>query len=128
MKGDLQLMLWIAGVHLLGLGCVAALLIPALKNEQAPKRRSDGESDDGWGRGPKRPPSPPSPPRGGIPLPDAVPARARLRDHRRLSEQLPSRQRRPAREPVRRPAPSPHRTRTGSDGRIRTGPGSRRRS
>jgi hypothetical protein len=126
MKGDLQLMLWIAGVHLLGLGCVAVLLIPALKDNQAPPRRSDGESDDGWGRGPKRPPTPPAPPRGGIPLPDAVPARARLRDHGRLSEQLPRRARRPAREPARRPARSPRPTRTGSGSRIRIGSGSRR--
>jgi hypothetical protein len=119
MKGDLQLMLWIAGVHLLGLACVAVLLIPALKDNPTPQRRSDGEGDDGWGRGPERPPSPPSPPRGGIPLPDAVPARARLRDHRRLSEQLPRRERRPSREPARRPAPRPRRTRIGTGTRRR---------
>ena len=98
-------MLWIAGVHLLGLGCVALLMFPALKdNPMGPERRSD-EGDDGWGRGPKRPPEPPAPPRGGIPLPDAVPARVRLREHGRLAERLPSRERRPAREPARRPAP-----------------------
>jgi len=100
-------MLWIAGVHLLGLGCVAVLLLPALReNSDNPNRRQDGESDEGWGRGPKRPPSRPEPPRGGIPLPDAVPARVRLRDHERLRDRLPRPERRPAREPARRPAPA----------------------
>src|SRR5436305_10924564 len=99
MTGDVQLLLWIAGVHLLGLGCVAVLLIPALKDSPSPKRRADGEGEDGWGRGPKAPPEPPKPPRGGIPLEDAEPARVRLREHGRLADQLPPRERRPAREP-----------------------------
>lgn len=105
MAGDAQLLLWIAGVHLLGLGCVAILLIPALReNPAVPRRpRSDGESDDGWGHGPKKPPAPPERPRGGIPLPDAVPARVRLREPGRLADKLPAPQRRPAREPDRRP-------------------------
>jgi hypothetical protein len=95
------LMLWIAGVHLLGLGCVALLMFPALKDTPiGPDRRPD-EGDDGWGRGPK-------PPRGGIPLPDAAPARVRLREHGRLGERLPSRERRPSREPSRRPVRTPH--------------------
>jgi hypothetical protein len=42
-------------------------------------------------------------PGGGLPLPDAEPARVRLRDHRPLRERLPARERRPAREPERRP-------------------------
>ena len=67
------LMLWIAGVHLLGLGCVALLMFPALKdNPVGPDRRPE-DGEDGWGRGPKPPPAPPAPPRGGIPLPDAIP-------------------------------------------------------
>lgn len=104
MRGDAQLLLWIAGVHLLGLGCIAVLLIPALKdNPGTPGRRQEGESDDGWGRGPKPPPKPPTPPRGGIPLPDAVPARVRLREHGRLADHLPRPERRTVREPARRP-------------------------
>jgi hypothetical protein len=102
-------MLWIAGVHLVGLACVVVLMFPALKETPAtPKPRQEGE-DEGWGRGPKLPPSPPEPPRGGIPLPDAVPAGVRLRGPGRLSEHRPSRQRRPAREPARRPVRTPHR-------------------
>jgi hypothetical protein len=115
------LMLWIAGVHLLGLGCVALLMFPALKdNPMGPDRRPE-DGEDGWGRGPKPPPTPPAPPRGGIPLPDAVPARVRLREHGRLAERLPGRERRPAREPARRPTRVPH-----SD--VRTAWGRSRRS
>ncbi len=110
MAGDAQLMLWIAAVHVVGLLCVGVLLIPALReNEVAPQRRSDGESDDGWGRGPKPPPTPPPPPRGGIPLPDADPARVRLREPGRLADKLPSRERRPIREPDRQPVRAPSR-------------------
>jgi hypothetical protein len=110
MTGGAQLMLWIAGVHLLGLGCVAVLLIPALKDTPVtPDRRPDSDGDDGWGRGPQAPPPPPQSPRGGIPLPDAQPARVRLREHGRLGERMPPRQRRPIREPARRPVRTPHR-------------------
>jgi hypothetical protein len=103
------LILWIAGVHLLGLAAVAFLMFPALKdNPTAPDPRFD-DGDDGWGRrGPKTPPQPPERPRGGIPLLDAEQARIRLREPGRLSEQLPQRNRRPAREPERVPARSPH--------------------
>jgi len=102
-------MLWIAGVHLLGLGCVALLLYPTLKDNPAGEERRSDEGEDGWGRGPKRPPAPPKPPRGGIPLPDAQPASIRLREHGRLGERLPARARRPAREPIRHPVRTPHR-------------------
>jgi hypothetical protein len=111
-------MLMIAGVHLLGLGCVVVLMIPALRDgSDPPPRPPDGGSDDGWGNDRRRPPSPRDLPGGGIPLPDAEPARVRLRDHERLRERLPRRQRRPAREPERRPV------RTGGSAK----PSSRRR-
>jgi hypothetical protein len=104
MSGDAQLMLMIAGMHLLGLVCAAVLIIPALRdNPELPPGRPDSGSDDGWGRGPGKPPKAPEPPRGGIPLLDADPARVRLRDHRTLREHLPRPERRPAREPRRTP-------------------------
>jgi hypothetical protein len=109
MSGEAQLMLMIAGVHLLGLACVAILMIPALRDGPPPPGQSDSGSDDGWWRRPEPPPERPKPPRGGIPLPDALPARVRLRDHHRLQELLPRRERRPAREPERRPARDPER-------------------
>lgn len=110
---------WIAGVHLLGLGCVAFLLWPALQeNSGGHDHRSEGE-DEGWGRGPKVPPTPPTPPRGGIPLPDAQPAGIRLREHGTLGERLPRRERRPVREPERQPAPAPHRSARSGPGRLR---------
>jgi hypothetical protein len=80
------------------------LMIPALRDSPgAPPSSSDSGSDEGWGRGPRRPPKQPDPPRGGIPLSEASPARVRLRDHRRLADQLPKRERRPAHEPERTP-------------------------
>ena len=104
MSADAQLMLMIAGMHLLGLVCAAVLIIPALcDGPEFPNRPSDPGSDGGWGRGPEPPPTPPEPPRGGIPLLDAEQPRVRLRDHRKLTERLPQRERRPAREPQRTP-------------------------
>jgi hypothetical protein len=112
MSGDTQLLLWLTGVHLLGLGCAVILLIPALRSDpEPPKRRSDPDGEDGWGRGPRKPPEPPpGPSSGGIPLLDAEQSRIRLREPGRLSEQLRQRGRRPAREPQRRPSRVPHRS------------------
>jgi hypothetical protein len=101
MSGDAAMLAMIAGMHLLGLLCAAALLVPALRGPQVPPPQ-DGGSGGGGGRRPEEPPAP-SRPRGGVPLPDAIPARVRLRDHRRLTERLPRHERRPAREPARTP-------------------------
>ncbi len=109
MSGEAVALL-IGGVHLIGLAAVGLLLLPALRdNPPAPDRRSDEGGEDGWGRGPKRPPTPPKPPRGGIPLLDAVQSKVRLREHGRLADHRPRRDRRPAREPARRPVRTPHR-------------------
>ena len=107
MSGDVELMLMIAGMHLLGLVCAAALLLPALRGGPDLPPRPDRDSDDGWGHGPPRHPTPSDAPPGGLPLPDATPARFRLRDHRRLSELIPPRERRPAHEPSREPVREP---------------------
>lgn len=102
-------MLWIGAVHFVGLACIALLMIPALKDSpMKPDRRND-DGDDGWGRGPKPPPTPPARPSGGLPLPDAEPSAIRLRDHDRLGDRLPRRERRPAREPAPAPARRPDR-------------------
>jgi hypothetical protein len=106
MSEGVQLILWIAGVHLIGFLCVAVLLLPALR-EDPDSGESLDEGDDGWGRPPRNPPTRPSPPRGGIPLPDAMPAAVRLREPGRLVERRPGRERRPSREPVRAPVRAP---------------------
>ena len=81
-----------------------ALFVPAIIgrffSSPGPPR---SDSDEGGG-GPPRRPVPPTPPPGGIPLENAQPARVRLRDHRRLAQLLPMRQRRAPREPERSPA------------------------
>jgi len=102
MSGDAQLMLMIAGMHLLGLVVAALLLLPALRDRPEAPPGSDGGSDGGGGHGPSHPLAPTGP-GGGLPLPDAYPASVRLRDHRRLADHQPPRERRPAREPERQP-------------------------
>jgi hypothetical protein len=82
------------------------MLVPALLYRR-PGGSPDASDDDGGGgpgRGPDPPPAPP--PRGGVPLPDAAPARLRLREHGRrvLGVRAP---RRAAREPVRAPHRAP---------------------
>jgi hypothetical protein len=80
------------------------MLVPALLYRR-PGSSPDASDDDGGG-GPGRGPDPPPPPapRGGVPLPDAEPARLRLREHgrRALGVRAP---RRAPQEPVH----SPHR-------------------
>src|SRR5205807_1830224 len=68
MSGDAALWLMIAGIHLLALGCVVVLMIPALRGgPEWPPASSDSGSDDGWGNEPRRPPSPQDVPGGGLP-------------------------------------------------------------
>ena len=109
MSGDGQLLLVIAGMHLLAIVFAVVLILPALRDPDPPALRGDWGSDGGWGHGPTRPQAPPETPSGGLPLPDAQPARVRLRDHRRLADLIPRPERRPAREPERRPAREPER-------------------
>ena len=110
MSGDVQLLLLIAGIHVFGFGAVAVLMLPALRDGwNLPP--GGGDSDDGGGRGPKVPPiAPVAPSGGGLPLPDAVPARVRLREHGRLADLLPARERRPAHDPARTPRRAPSRS------------------
>jgi hypothetical protein len=104
MSGEYQLMLMIAVMHLLGLIGVGVLIFLALRHDSGHQRRP-GESgqDDGWGNEPRRPPEPSNRPWGGVPLPDAEQALVRLRDHHKLPDHLPERDRRPSREPERTP-------------------------
>ena len=103
MSSAAQLVLMIGGMHVLGLACALALIIPALRDQPEPPQPPSDGSDGGGGL--HRPtPDAPMRPRGGIPLPDAQPAGIRLRGPGRLADKRPARERRPAREPERSPA------------------------
>jgi hypothetical protein len=104
MVGVGQVILLVVGMHLLALACAGVLIVHAAKTAPTvPWRAPEGGSDDGPGNSRRGPLTPPDVPGGGLPLPDAEPARVRLRDHRRLADLTPPRERRPAREPVRTP-------------------------
>lgn len=91
---------------LLSLVLVLAMVFwPVLLGRRGPPPgQSEPGSGDDRGDGPPPPGTPPRAPQGGIPLNDAEPARARLRDHRRLADRLPARDRRPTQVPDRPPA------------------------
>jgi hypothetical protein len=104
MSGDAQLMLMIAGMHLLGLVCAAGLILPALRDRpEAPPGSDGGSGGGGGGRRPPKPRTPATGPGGGLPLPDADPAAVRLRDHERLADRQQRPERRRTHEPERRP-------------------------
>lgn len=103
MSTELQLLAWVIGIHVLGLACVAVLLIPALRSDDHP-HGPEGGSDEGWGNLPTEPPRPNRWPGGGMPLPDAVQSRVRLRGPERLADLLPARERRPVHAPERTPS------------------------
>jgi hypothetical protein len=103
------------GLHLIGFGFAAVLLLPLLRDERiAPIARRGEEEDDGGGGGNYRlGPVPPRGPCGGglpLPLPDAAPARVRLREPARLADLIPTHRRREhAPRPVRTPSRAPAR-------------------
>src|SRR4051812_31541100 len=105
MASDAELVLLFTALHVVGLGVMTALLVLFLRSDTPRTWLPPDEGDGGEGGGNDRigPRSRPGPGGGGLPLPDAVPARVRLRDHRRLGDLLPTPSRRPAREPSRRP-------------------------
>ena len=108
MSAGYELLLMIAGMHVLGLACVGVLMVLAFRQGPGDDRRpSDYGSDDGWGNEPREPPRPSDRPWGGIPLPDAEQARIRLRHERKLGSLRPRPERRPVREPDRIPVREP---------------------
>jgi hypothetical protein len=109
MARDVQLVALFIGLHVVGLAVVAALLVMFLRSGTV--RRwpppEDGDGGDGGGSDRQRPRAPGGPGGDGLPLPDARPARGRLRNERRLRDLRPRPERRPAREPGRSPRPTP---------------------
>lgn len=110
MADETLLVALLGGLHLIGFGFAALLLLPLLRDERiVPVARREEDDDSGGGGGNDRlhPIAPRGPRPGGLPLPDAVPARVRLREPARLADLLPSPTRR-RREHA--PAPAPSRT------------------
>jgi hypothetical protein len=112
MADETLLVALLGGLHLLGFGFAAVLLLPLLRDERVlPLARRGEEEDDGGGGNDRLRPLPPSGPRGGgLPLPDAIPARVRLREPGRLADLLPGRARRPAHVPAPSPSRAPARS------------------
>ncbi|HKG37468.1 MAG TPA: hypothetical protein VKB25_00620 [Conexibacter sp.] len=113
MGDETLLVALLGGLHLLGFGFAAVLLLPLLRDERVAPLAPRGEEEDDGGGGNDRVdwtrPRGPGP--SGIPLPDAVPARVRLREPVRLADLIPARGRR-----EHRPAP-PLPSRTPARGR-----------
>jgi hypothetical protein len=101
MGPDAELLVIAGVIHVIGLSFACALLWHFARTEPA-DTWSPPEEDDrgGGGNVVPEPPKPTRPRGGGLPLPDAVPARVRLREPGRLADLLPGRERRPAREPA----------------------------
>ncbi len=108
MASSTQLVLLAAGIHLAGLALALVLILPIIRGDESWLRPPEDGEDGGGGGGNDRrgPHAPVGPSGGGIPLPDARPARRRLREPARLGDLRPAP---PRRGPVREPAPTPRR-------------------
>ena len=95
------LILLLTGVHALGLALLCGMLWLSFRADDNAPGEDDG--DGGWGNDRTGPEDSRGPRDGGLPLPDAKPARVRLREPGRLAELLPQSGRRPSREPERVP-------------------------
>jgi hypothetical protein len=101
---EVQLLIWMTGIHLVGFLMVGLLVIPALRDNGERGDQDGGGSDDGWGNLPNVKPDSGGWPGGGIPLPDADQSRVRLRGPGRITEPWrPVRRRVHEPEPARRP-------------------------
>jgi hypothetical protein len=100
---DAELVVLLAGLHILGFVFAAVLFFVLLRADTVTPWSPD-DDDDGGGGNDRRPrPRPSGPKGGGLPLPDAIQPRARLRGHERLADAHP----RPARRAPGEPAPRP---------------------
>jgi hypothetical protein len=99
MPGDTKLLLVFGGLHLVALLLAGGLLLLFMRSDTA--AQLPPHEDGGGGGNDRVSPAHPSGPGGTpLPLPDALPARVRLRAPGRLADLLPRRERRPAREPA----------------------------
>src|SRR4051794_40937182 len=91
MASDLDLVLIVGSVHVVGLGFAAAMLWHFMR--AAPNDPGSHDDDGGGGGGnlPVRDPAPRRPHGGGLPPPDAGPPRRRLREPGRTAARAPPR-------------------------------------
>jgi hypothetical protein len=110
MTPDEELMVIFGALHIIALALGVVLFMMFLKSDSTSSWKPPEEDEGGGGGGNDRLPSTPKPkPTGGVPLPDADPARSRLRGHEKLRDVRPRPLRRdphPA-GPDRRPVPRP---------------------
>ena len=99
MSPDAELMVIFGTLHLIAVALGVGLFVMFLRSESSQGGRPPDE-DDGGGGNDRVPGRPKTSPTGGIPLPDAVQPKVRLRSHERLADLEPGRERRPAREPA----------------------------
>ena len=108
MSADAQLFVVLGAMHLLTLALAGVLIAIFLRADTVTPWRppAEGEDDGGGGGGPGLVPPTPKRPSGGglpLPLPDAVPARVRLRGPGRIGAGRSVRRREHAPEPRRVP-------------------------
>jgi hypothetical protein len=108
MTPDEELMVIFGALHLIALALGVVLFMMFLRSDSASSWKPPEDDEGGGGGGNDRLPSRPKPkPTGGVPLPDADPARVRLRGHGKLRDACPPAPRReahphtPHRRPVR---------------------------
>jgi hypothetical protein len=97
MTPDEELMVIFGALHVIALALGVVLFMMFLRSDSTSSWKPPEDDEGGGGGGNDRLPSRPKPkPTGGVPLPDADPARARLRGHGKLRDARPRPQRRPA--------------------------------
>jgi hypothetical protein len=101
MSPDEELMVIFGALHLIALLFGVVLFAMFLRSEAGRGNRRDDEEDSGGGGGNDRiGDKPKTSPSGGIPLPDALQSRVRLREAGRLADAYRGRERRRVVEPV----------------------------
>lgn len=108
MGEDTLLVVIFGTLHLFGIAFAMLLLVPLMREEQPMWAPPHEDEDDGGGNDRRLPEPPRGPTGGGLPLPDAVPARVRLRGPGRLADLTPPRR---ERRPAHAPSPAPQRER-----------------
>jgi len=110
MSPDEELMVIFGALHLIALALGVVLFVMFLRSDATSSWKPPEDEEGGGGGGNDRLPSRPKPkPTGGVPLPDADPARTRLRGHGKLRDAHPRPSRRevhpqtPHRRPTRQP-------------------------